>query len=37
LEWTGIALSFTGAAVLMGVAVIVPMRMGLKKISAMDF
>ena len=37
LEWTGIALSFTGAAVLMGVAVIVPMRMGLKKISEMDF
>jgi ABC-2 type transport system permease protein len=37
LEWTGIALSFTGAAVLMGVAVIVPMRLGLKKISEMDF
>ena len=36
-EWTGIVLSFAGVAVLMGAAVIVPMRLGLKKISEMDF
>ncbi|MFH1756963.1 MAG: hypothetical protein ABH969_02845, partial [Pseudomonadota bacterium] len=36
LEWTGIALSFAGVAVLMGVAVIVPMRLGTKRISEMD-
>lgn len=36
-QWTGIVLSFAGVAVLMGVAVIIPMRLGVKKISEMDF
>ncbi|MDI6754404.1 MAG: hypothetical protein QME78_08420 [Thermodesulfobacteriota bacterium] len=36
-DWAGIALSFTAVAVLMGAAVIIPMRLGLKKIAEMDF
>jgi ABC-2 type transport system permease protein len=35
-QWTGIVLSFAGVAVLMGAAVILPMRIGLKKIAARD-
>ena len=36
-EWTGIILSFASVAILIGVVAIVPMRMGLKKLSEMDF
>jgi ABC-2 type transport system permease protein len=36
LEWTGIVLSFAGVAVLMGVAVIIPMRLGIRRIAEMD-
>ncbi len=32
-QWTGIVLSFVGVAVLMGAAVILPMRVGLKKMT----
>ncbi len=36
-EWTAIVFSFTGVVGLMGVAVIVPMRVGLRRIAAIDF
>jgi len=37
LEWCGIFLSFSGVAVLIGLAVFLPMRLGLKRIMEMDF
>jgi ABC-2 type transport system permease protein len=36
-QWTGIVLSFAGVAVLMGIAIILPMRVGLKAITERDF
>lgn len=35
-EWAGVFFSFSGVAVLNGAAVIIPMRLGLKKIMEMD-
>jgi len=35
-QWAGIVLSFSGVGVLNVVAVVVPMRMGIKNISEMD-
>jgi len=36
-EWAGIFLSFSGVAILNALAVVLPMRLGLKNISEMDF
>ena len=36
-QWTGIILSFSAVALLNGAAVGVPMRLGIKNISQMDF
>jgi ABC-2 type transport system permease protein len=36
-EWAGIIISFLGVAILNGMAVIIPMRMGIKNITEMDF
>jgi ABC-2 type transport system permease protein len=36
-EWAGIIISFLGVAILNGMAVILPMRMGIKNITEMDF
>jgi ABC-2 type transport system permease protein len=36
-QWAGIVLSFSGVAILNGVAVVVPMRLGIRNISQMDF
>jgi ABC-2 type transport system permease protein len=37
LEWIGIILSFAGVAALMGAAVYLPLRLGIKKLADMDF
>lgn len=36
-QWAGIVLSFSAVAILNGVAVVVPMRLGIRNISQMDF
>lgn len=37
LQWVGILLSFSGVAFLVGAAIFLPMRLGLKNLEEMDF
>ena len=37
LEWGGIVLSFSGVAGLIGLAIFLPMRLGLKNLTEMEF